>query len=104
MKGLYAVVHHCFRAQADPEKPSGTLVYISGGGEALLQPGFSDASVSKLAAHRVMEYLHLGMIAFLYDCGWVRHVILTVAQSIRPYAHSACSQVLSQRKWQPTAS
>ena len=48
--------------------PSGSLMYLTGGLEGLAQPGLSSISTSKLAAHRLIEYVHLGESPVAYLC------------------------------------
>ena len=44
-------------SQATPEDPVGTIVFITSGLSAIIVPGTSPYSISKLAGQRLMEYL-----------------------------------------------
>ena len=60
MKGLYTIIHHFIRDQPNSKRPLGTIITVSSGLEGMIAPGRSSYSISKLAGHRLAEFVDAG--------------------------------------------
>jgi NAD(P)-dependent dehydrogenase (short-subunit alcohol dehydrogenase family) len=61
--GVHNTVASWINSQPDPKKPIGTVININSGMAGFIVPGHSAYSVSKLTAHRYMEYVAAGALA-----------------------------------------
>lgn len=60
LKSLHNTVGAFIRSQEDPKSPKGTIINTNSGLAGMLHPSNSAYSISKMAANRYMEYVHLG--------------------------------------------
>jgi short-subunit dehydrogenase involved in D-alanine esterification of teichoic acids len=62
--GLHNTVTGWIKSQPDPNKPVGTIIDVNSGLAGMIVPGNSAYSISKLATHRYMEFIDVGMLSF----------------------------------------
>jgi hypothetical protein len=58
--GLHNTVAAWIRSQPDTKNPVGTVINVNSGLAGMVVPGDSSYGVSKLAAHRYMEFVQAG--------------------------------------------
>lgn len=60
LRGVHNTVTAFVQSQDDPKRPTGTIININSGLAGVVKEGLSAYSISKLAAHRHMEYVGKG--------------------------------------------
>jgi len=59
LKGAYIMTHYFIQSQADPKKPTGTIIGVSSGRAGITGEGGSSYNIAKLAEQRLNEHLQL---------------------------------------------
>lgn len=58
--GVHNTVAAWIRTQSDPKNPAGTVINVNSALAGVTMPGNSAYSISKLAAHKYMEFVGAG--------------------------------------------